>query len=206
VPAGVTGGEGTVAPPVKEKPITPDKLYEAIKRFFANAASAAEAGDAIELEVTGKGNVKRLVPLPVDVLKRLERYLVSRGLPPSPFDCPEGTPLIGKLGFNRDHTGGHLSGDHVEHCLKGLLRRAAAAAPDDRTWATLRRASTHWLRHTFGSHALANGIDVDVTRQSLGHASIDTTSIYSNVETARRHRQTQEFADRGFRRARKQDT
>lgn len=163
------------------------------------------AAAALELVVIGKGDVRRRVPLPAEVVERLSRYLASRGLPESPLDCPKGTPLIGKLGFNRQHTAGNLTGDHVAELLKRFFRRGALAAPDERTRATLLRASTHWMRHTFGSHALANGMEMDVARQSLGHASLDTTSVYSTVELERRHRQTRLFAERGFRRARDGD-
>ena len=55
----------------------------------------------------------------------------------------------------------------------------------------LRMASTHWLRHTHGTHAVAAGIPVDVVQNNLGHSSIATTGIYVHTEKKRRHAEMQ---------------
>jgi len=47
-------------------------------------------------------------------------------------------------------------------------------------------ASSHWLRHTMGSR-LANDIDLRHVRDTFGHASIGTTSIYLHAEDDARH-------------------
>lgn len=44
-----------------------------------------------------------------------------------------------------------------------------------------RRVSPHWLRHAHASHALASGADVALVRDSLGHASLATTSRYTHA-------------------------
>ncbi len=54
-------------------------------------------------------------------------------------------------------------------------------------------ASPHWLRHTFASHALANGVSLESVRIFLGHASLGTTTIYSNVELAVEERNNCEY-------------
>ena len=47
----------------------------------------------------------------------------------------------------------------------------------------LMKASTHWLRHTHGSHSLASGVvPVEVVRRNMGHASLDTLSGYVTTE------------------------
>lgn len=48
------------------------------------------------------------------------------------------------------------------------------------------KASTHWMRHTFVRQALVDGVPVEVVSELAGHASIDTTSIYSTQELARK--------------------
>jgi site-specific recombinase XerD len=48
------------------------------------------------------------------------------------------------------------------------------------------RASTHWLRHTHGSHAVAAGVPIDVVQQNLGHSSLATTTVYVRSNVARR--------------------
>jgi site-specific recombinase XerD len=41
-------------------------------------------------------------------------------------------------------------------------------------------ASTHWLRHTCGSH-LAQKLPINMVQQLLGHASLSTTTIYTST-------------------------
>lgn len=50
----------------------------------------------------------------------------------------------------------------------------------------LESASTHWMRHTAGSH-LSENADIKVGRDNLGHASISTTSVYLHSEDDSRH-------------------
>ncbi|AKK24957.2 hypothetical protein MB84_29770 (plasmid) [Pandoraea oxalativorans] len=50
----------------------------------------------------------------------------------------------------------------------------------------LARATPHWLRHTFGTHALEHGAALEVVQKLMGHASIATTSKYLHPEKRRR--------------------
>ena len=51
----------------------------------------------------------------------------------------------------------------------------------------LRKASTHWLRHTFGTRAIAKEVPLDVIQAQMGHASIQTTTaIYGRAPMRRR--------------------
>ncbi len=56
--------------------------------------------------------------------------------------------------------------------------------------ALLRRASTHWVRHTAASHQADVGTDLRHIQRNLRHASIDTTAIYLHVEDDERHERT----------------
>ena len=66
-------------------------------------------------------------------------------------------------------------------CAQVLSRRG-----DARGAARLAKASTHWLRHTHLSHAIAAGMDIQIAQQNAGHASLATTTVYVTTEQKRR--------------------
>jgi site-specific recombinase XerD len=72
-----------------------------------------------------------------------------------------------------------------ERCAAEVYR----ADPKVAEW--IRQASPHWLHHTHGSHAAANGVPLDVLQADLGHESPATTAIYVRAEKAHRHRAVQ---------------
>ena len=49
----------------------------------------------------------------------------------------------------------------------------------------LEKTGPHSFRHTFGSQAVAGDVPLDVTQQMLGHASLQTTTIYVQAEKSR---------------------
>ena len=97
-------------------------------------------------------------------------------------------------GGGRDHAPGARKGGLAPNTLAVHLKRffvrcaeAMAASGDARGAERLRSASTHWLRHTHATHALAAGVPIDVAQQNLGHASLATTTVYVASESKRRH-------------------
>ena len=89
--------------------------------------------------------------------------------------------------------------------IKALLTDVATdLEPDDAK--QLRKASTHWLRHSHGSNALNGrpgeaGVPIQVVQNNLGHASIGTTSGYLTTERDMRLAATKGFGDSVSRRA-----
>ena len=55
------------------------------------------------------------------------------------------------------------------------------------------KASTHWMRHSHASHAIASGMPIEIAQQNLGHASLATTTIYVTTEKRRRMRAVETF-------------
>jgi site-specific recombinase XerD len=150
------------------------------------------------LEITGKGGKVRLVPATDELMIELARYRRALGLAPLTQEH-EPAPLLFPVWWTASQdsrrsiewpvslTRAAVHGivknvfDAVAECLlaQGLGFEARAER--------LRAASSHWLRHTRGSH-LADDIDLRHVRDMLGHASISTTSIYLHAEEDQRHR------------------
>jgi len=156
-----------------------------------------EAGEAWVLEVVGKRQKQREVPMPDLLMAALSDYLVYRGLSGDPRECAKDTPLIGKL----DQRTGTSSGDASDALTPGAIykmldtvfKSAAETLENPEDAARLRQASTHWLRHTHGTHAVADKVPLDVVQYILGHASLDTTSIYVTAERSRRIKEMRRF-------------
>ena len=57
----------------------------------------------------------------------------------------------------------------------------------------LDNASTHWMRHSHASHAIAAGMPIEIAQQNLGHASLATTTVCVTTESKRRMRAVERF-------------
>jgi len=55
------------------------------------------------------------------------------------------------------------------------------------------KASTHWMRHSHASHAIASGMPIEIAQQNLGHASLATTTVYVTTEQRRRMKAVDAF-------------
>jgi integrase/recombinase XerC len=118
-------------------------------------------GNRDGINVTGKGNKTRGVPVLPQVSKLIEAYITS-----CPFDLPPDGPLF--VGVR----GGPLSPRIIQLAmerLRGGLGLPASATP-------------HALRHSFATHLLARGGDLRTIQELLGHASLSTTQIYTAVD------------------------
>src|SRR5689334_23381009 len=116
------------------------------------------------LIVTGKGNKARMVPLLPQVATAIVHYLAL-----CPYENPPNGPLF--VGAR----GKPLSPRIVQLTmarLRGALGLADTATP-------------HALRHSFATHLLARGGDLRAIQELLGHASLSTTQIYTEVDTSR---------------------
>ena len=144
---------------------------------------------AWSIRVLGKRTQWREVPLPDAAMGVLRDYLSARGLQANPLDNDPRLPLLARLS-QRDVP---LTVSRIYAILNDAFERCAVAVyPVDKEAAEqIRRASTHWLRHTYGSHAVARGVPTDVVQANLGHNSLATTSIYVRAEKAQRHRAIQ---------------
>ncbi|MFC5510477.1 phage integrase family protein [Massilia jejuensis] len=152
-----------------------------------------------ELLVTGKGDKRRLVPLAQVHVDALKHYLASRGLladvthPDNAqvhllglaVDLQERTPWAATKAVDpRRGINAQTLYDQLKVFFAGCADHLEHVAPQSA--AQLRRASTHWLRHTGITHSLAAGTPAEVEMKVAGHASLATTSKYAHAETRRR--------------------
>ena len=145
--------------------------------------------EAWVLDVCGKRNKMREVPMPDTTMRAMSDYLESRGLSRNPSECPPETALIARVitgthASTLNEADTRVSTGTIYLLLKDIFKRVGAANTENA--ARFERASTHWLRHTFGSHAVADKAPLDVVQYILGHNSLETTSIYVTAERSRR--------------------
>lgn len=125
------------------------------------------AGDALPLgevlRVTGKRQKIRMVPVLPQVRAAVEDYARR---------CP--WPITAREPLFRGAKGGPLS--------PAIIRRAVQAARG--RLGLGERTSPHALRHSFATHLLGRGADLRSLQELLGHASLSSTQIYTQVDAA----------------------
>ncbi|MGD9976644.1 MAG: tyrosine-type recombinase/integrase [Bacteroidales bacterium] len=112
------------------------------------------------IRVTGKGSKERLIPIHPDLTPIIEKYIESRKTldnhsSQSFFLTVKGDPVYPKLVYRV-----------VKHYLSVIT--------------PLHKRSPHVLRHTFATHLLNNGADINAIKELLGHANLSATQVYTH--------------------------
>ena len=137
------------------------------------------------LSVVGKGDKLRQVPVPaLRLVEELQDELEQNGLEDDV--CHESNRDVAILTRFEGGVATPWSASGLAKGIKEVLGRCAASLEIENA-KQLRKASTHWFRHTHGSHALngrpgGKGVPIQVVQNNLGHASIGTTSGYLTTE------------------------
>ena len=151
------------------------------------------------LEVVGKGNKLRHVPVPARLVDELQGELQSHGLVGDVRH--ESNRDLSILMRVESGTARPLSASGLAKGIKAVLERCSATMSADDA-KQLRKASAHWFRHTHGTHALngrpgqGDAVPVQVVQNNLGHASLGTTSGYLTTERDVRLAAMRRFGER----------
>lgn len=116
------------------------------------------------IRVIGKGNKERFVYFGTACRKAIEAYLAER----SKIVLSDNRALFGSRDRNR------ISVSAVHRLVKKALLQAGLD-PD--------QFSAHKLRHTAATMMLSGGVDVKTVQEVLGHENLNTTQIYTHIES-----------------------
>ncbi|MBN2081419.1 tyrosine-type recombinase/integrase [bacterium] len=115
------------------------------------------------VQVLGKGNRRRIVPYGEHAARALRRYLNKAR--PALATATSGAAVW------LNHRGGRLSARAIRNVLDAAVLRAGQ----------LKHVSPHKLRHACATHLLEGGADVRLVQEFLGHETINTTQIYTQI-------------------------
>ncbi|UVD80662.1 tyrosine-type recombinase/integrase [Myroides albus] len=119
--------------------------------------------DLHQVRVVGKGNKRRNIPMIMELEELLKRYIKVRDLEVSEIACG-GELLLNKRRNKID-----------EMFVYGVINRYFS----DTT--SKEKNSPHVLRHSFATHLLENGADINSIKELMGHESLSTTQMYAQV-------------------------
>ncbi len=125
---------------------------------------AGEGDGPAIVRLFGKGSKERLVPLGSYGARALDTYLVR------------GRPLLAAKGKGTPALFLNARGGRISRQSAWTILKAAA----DKANIT-KDVSPHTLRHSFATHLIEGGADVRVVQELLGHASVTTTQVYTQV-------------------------
>lgn len=116
------------------------------------------------IRIVGKGNKERFVYFGKACRKAIDAYLVER----NQQELSDNRALFG----SRDHN--RISVTAVHRLVKKALTQAGLDAT---------QFSAHKLRHTAATMMVAGGVDVKTVQEVLGHENLNTTQIYTHIES-----------------------
>lgn len=117
--------------------------------------------EARKLKVTGKRNKQRIIPFGEELAQALAGYMSLRD------DTVE---------KQSDALFVNNKGRRIGRCqVQNLVRRRLSEVT------TLKKRSPHVLRHSFATAMLNNGAGLESVKKLLGHASLETTEVYTHT-------------------------
>jgi integrase/recombinase XerC len=112
-----------------------------------------------QLKVLGKGNKERIIPISKELLTEIKNYVVQKPV-----------RLEGVTEIFVNEKGKPLYSKYIYNSVKKYLSAVT----------TLEKKSPHILRHTFATHLMNNGADLNAVKELLGHSSLAATQVYTH--------------------------
>ncbi|QIF04985.1 site-specific tyrosine recombinase/integron integrase [Roseimicrobium sp. ORNL1] len=160
-----------VTPKEKQAPAwAPERDSAILEMFYSTGVRISElAGMNVEdmdvytetVKVLGKGRKQRLCPMGEPAVKAVQRYRSKAGVHDGPLF--------------RSKVGKRMTVQAITDIVKKYCRLAGVPV----------NVTPHKFRHSFATHLLDNGADLRSVQELLGHASLSTTQIYTQVTTER---------------------
>lgn len=114
------------------------------------------------IKILGKGNKERVIPFTADLSAVLQRYVQERS---KQKEIEAVSPF-----FVRED-GKALTPRSIQYFVKKYLAQVT----------TLERKSPHVLRHSFATHLMNHGADLNAVKELLGHSSLASTQVYTHT-------------------------
>ena len=134
------------------------------------------------MQVYGKGSKNRIIAIPDQALDALLEYLKDRGISSIDSAPPELPLLVSTINSIEPICYQSL----YQHVKSWLTKAVSESSLSSKEKSKLSGASTHWLRHTFGTRAVAREVPLDAIQAQMGHTSIQTTTaIYGRAPIRR---------------------
>ena len=114
-----------------------------------------------QLKILGKGNKERIIPAGIDLLTLIKEYINEKR---KVFEKTGDVLLVSSKGKK-------LYPKYAYNLVRGILTEEVK---------TLDKKSPHVLRHTFATHLMNNGANLDAVKELLGHASLASTQVYTH--------------------------
>ena len=114
-----------------------------------------------QFKILGKGNKERIIPAGSELLTIIKEYINEKR---KVFEKADDVLLV-------NNKGKKLYPKYAYNLVRSILTEEVK---------TLDKKSPHVLRHTFATHLMNNGANLDAVKELLGHASLASTQVYTH--------------------------